>query len=297
MQYPLVSIIVVSYNHAHFLRENLDSIKRQTYPNIQLIVADDASTDNSVEVYENWLKENNYTAHKNFHTKNTGLANTLNECIDYIKGKYVKFIAADDYLHPESIEKCVYKLEELGNDYGMIFTDTWAVNNQSEIQGDIANYNALGTVSKEEFREKLVLGNRIAALTVVIRTDVLKETGKYPAHILTEDYYRWLKINEKYWIAYIPEKLSYYRLHDTNISKTKTEKILEDDFFLKISFDKNGNAKSIIKNYIIRKYSRRNLSENIKKSYSEYQYKNKTLNWFVQNNVPFLVYKIFKKLS
>ena len=155
MEKPLVSIVVVSYNHAHFLEENLNSIKAQTYPSIQLIVADDASKDNSIEVYENWLEKNNYPAIKNFHTKNTGLATTLNECIDLIEGKYVKFIAADDYLHPEAIEKCVNKLEELGNDYGMVFTDTWAINNKSEITKDIADYNANQYLNKEELREKM----------------------------------------------------------------------------------------------------------------------------------------------
>jgi alpha-1,3-rhamnosyltransferase len=60
LEKPLVSIVVVSYNHAHFLEENLNSIKAQTYPSIQLIVADDASKDNSIEVYENWLEKNNY---------------------------------------------------------------------------------------------------------------------------------------------------------------------------------------------------------------------------------------------
>ena len=61
---PLVTIVVVSYNHSKYIKENLDSILSQTYPNIQLIVADDASPDNSVEVFEEWLSNNNYPALK-----------------------------------------------------------------------------------------------------------------------------------------------------------------------------------------------------------------------------------------
>lgn len=67
--YPLVSIIVVGYNHAKFIRENLDNIKAQTYPNIELIMADDASQDNSVIVFKNRLAENNFSANKNFQTQ------------------------------------------------------------------------------------------------------------------------------------------------------------------------------------------------------------------------------------
>ena len=57
---PLVTIVVISYNQSKYIKENLDSIKAQTYLNIELIVADDASPDNSVEIFESWLKHNNY---------------------------------------------------------------------------------------------------------------------------------------------------------------------------------------------------------------------------------------------
>lgn len=66
MENPLVTVIVVSYNHSKYIEENLDSIKNQTYKNIQLIVADDASKDNSAETFEQWLSKNNYPAEKIF---------------------------------------------------------------------------------------------------------------------------------------------------------------------------------------------------------------------------------------
>ena len=231
MDEPLVTIVVISYNQGKYIKENLDSIKSQTYRNIQLIVADDASTDNSVEIFDQWLIKNNYSAVKNYHKQNTGLAPILNECLDLIRGKYVKFIAADDYLHQSAIEKCVKKLEESGSDYGMVFTDTYCINENSAIQKDIDNYNFAGNLDRESFRRELLRGNRIAALTVVMRTSVIKETGQYNSELLVEDYFRWLKISEKYFIAYVSEKLAYYRLHNDNISKTKEERIGQEAFF------------------------------------------------------------------
>ena len=68
----------------------------------------------------------------------------------------------------------------------------------------------------------------MAALTVLMRNRSPKKTGKYPTDIIVEDYYRWLKISEHYWIGYIPEKLVYYRLHEQNISKVKENIILEE---------------------------------------------------------------------
>lgn len=219
MSKPLVSVVVISYNQSRYITQNLDCLKTQTYTNWELIVADDASPDDSVNVFENWLEKNKISAKKIFHTKNTGLPVVLNEAIELCEGKYVKFIAADDYMHPECLEKSINCLEEKGNDYGMVFTDTFCIDDNNQLQKDIADYTIFGKISPEDFRKELLKRNRIAALTVLMRTDVVKETGKYDSKFIIEDYYRWLKINEKYLIAYIPEKLSYYRWHDSNISK------------------------------------------------------------------------------
>ncbi|MDN3695199.1 glycosyltransferase family A protein [Chryseobacterium tructae] len=297
MEQPLVTVVVVSYNHSQFIKENLDSIKSQTYKNIQLIVGDDASPDHSVEVFEQWLQENNYPAEKNFHTKNTGLPTMLNECMDLAKGKYIKIIAADDFLHPESIEKSVSTLERLGNEYGMSFSHTHAVNNDSEIIEDIADYDALGKIDPRIFNEELLKGNRIAALTVLLRTDVVRETGKYDAQFIIEDYYRWLKVSQKYLIAYIPEKLAYYRLHTDNISKVKADRIEMEAALLQMMFDKKGVSRGSI-NYITQKLyqSGAQLPEEYTNAYHAYPFRSKKLDFAIRKKLPFSLYKILKKI-
>lgn len=293
---PLVTIIVVSYNQGKYIRENLDSIKSQTYSEIELIVADDASTDDSIEVFESWIQENNYSVKKNFHTKNTGLATVLNECIDLATGKYIKIIAADDFLHPKSIEKCVRKLEELGEEFGMVFSDTFVINENSKIIADITDYNKFGNVSPELFRKELVRGNRIAALTVLMRLDVVKETGSYDSKFIVEDYYRWLKINQKYLIAYIPEKLAYYRQHENNISKTKAERIELEDLKLKLMFDRIGVAKHIINNKMYIKYvNNYQFESQLKVLYNNYPFKIKRLDMAIKYNLPIYFYKLISR--
>ena len=251
---PLVSVVVISYNQAQYIIQNLDSLKSQTYTNWELIVADDASPDQSVEVFKNWLRENNISAKEIFHTKNTGLATVLNEAVEICSGEYVKFIAADDYLHQECLEKLVRCLEEKGKEYGMVFTDTFCVDENSQPLPDIADYNKLGMISPEEFRTELIKGNRIAALTVMMRTSALKETGKYDSQFIIEDYFRWLKINEKYWIAYLPQKLTYYRLHADNISKIKKKRIATECRMLQLMFDHTGILKNQINHFFIDQY-------------------------------------------
>lgn len=291
---PLVSIVVVSYNQGKYIRENLDSLKAQTYPNIELIVADDASQDNSVEVFNEWLTENNYPAQTNYHTKNTGLATTLNECVEMVTGKYIKLIAADDFLHPKSIERCVQKLEDLGEEYGMVHTNVHCIDDASKIIEDRIDLNKFNDVDKDEFRRNLLKSNTIAALSVVLRTEVLRETGLYDNTFLVEDFYRWLKINEKYYIAYVAEKLAFYRLHPTNISALKQNIVEEDVYILKMLFDQ-GLYHQEIKSYVFNRYLNADVTPRLLAYYRNYQNRDKQLLFFINGRFPAVIYRIYNK--
>lgn len=296
MEQPLVSILVVSYHQGKYIKENLDSVKAQTYTNWELIVADDASPDDSVLQFKNWLKENNVNAKELFHNKNTGLATILNEAIEICNGKYVKLIAADDFMHPECLEKSVNSLEEKGEEYGMVFTDTYCIDENSNPLPDFADYNKLGNIPAEDFRKELLRGNRIAALTVMMPLKVIKETGKYDSKFLVEDYYRWLKINEKYLIAYIPEKLSYYRWHDNNISKTKAERIEAETMMIQIMFDSDGILRKKINQTMSEKYlSNQKISADLLSIYKKYAYHIKRLKYCIQFNIPPIIYRTVSK--
>lgn len=295
---PLVSIVVISYNQGKYIRENLDSIKAQTYPNIELIVADDASPDKSVEIFKDWLSENQYGAKTNFHTENTGLATVLNECIELATGKYIKLIAADDYLHPQSIEKCVLKLEEVGDQYGMVSSDTYCVDENSTLQPDFADFNSIENTPPSELHDVLIIGNRIATLTVLMRTDVIRETGEYHAEFLVEDYQRWLMISEKYFIAYIPEKLAFYRVHPGNISKAKADRILAEDRMLQMRFDHHGIVSNVVNDYMQNIYAgKKEISADLRQRYATYPFRMKVLALCLQYHIPNIVYQIIFSLS
>ncbi|MDR2236277.1 MAG: glycosyltransferase [Chryseobacterium sp.] len=297
MEQPLVTVVVISYNHSMFIRENLDSIKNQTYGNIQLIVGDDASPDHSATVIDQWLQENSFSAEKKFHTRNTGLATMLNECIALAKGKYIKLLAADDYLHPEAIEKCVSRLENLGDEYGMIFTNTYTVDNGSTIIKDIADYDVLGNVDPPVFRKELIKGNRIAALTVLLKTSALRETGSYDTKFIVDDYFRWLKISEKYLIAYLPERLAYYRMHPENISKVKAEKIEMETILMQMMFDKEGQIRNRINGFTQKYYFEGiKLDPEYISAYHQYPFRIKRLDLALKNNLPVSLYKLFNKI-
>jgi len=100
---PLVSIICMCFNHEKYVLNALESIKRQTYKNIEILINDDFSSDNSVKVIKEWL-EKNKVAHVNFNDKNIGNTKGFNIIAKYAKGKYLIDLAADDILLCNAVE-------------------------------------------------------------------------------------------------------------------------------------------------------------------------------------------------
>ena len=120
--FPLVSVICLSYNHEVYVVEALNSVINQTYPNIELFIADDCSSDHSVGVIQDWLQH-----HPNVYflanEKNLGNTKTFNQLAKKAKGEFIIDLAADDILLPNCIEKQVTifqnsKYENLGIVYG-----------------------------------------------------------------------------------------------------------------------------------------------------------------------------------
>lgn len=297
MLQPLVSVVVISYNQGKYITEILNSLKAQTYTNWELIVADDASSDDSVHVFNKWLQQNNVVAKQIFHVNNTGLSAVLNEAVELCEGKYIKFIAADDYLHPDCLQKSVDCLEMKGQEYGMVFTDTYCVDENSNLLPDFADYDALGKISALDFKKELIKGNRIAALTVMLHKKAVVETGKYDATYLVEDYYRWLKINEKYLIAYLPEKLSYYRWHDSNISQTKAERIALETAMIQMMFDHTGLVKSRINDIVYDRFLHgKKIPRAMLNLYQQYPFHIKRLLFCIRFHIPPIFYKIISKV-
>lgn len=288
---PLVSIVVVSYNHSKYIKENLDSIQSQTYPNIELIVADDASSDNSVEVFEEWLGANNFPALKNYHKKNTGLATTLNECIELAKGKYIKIIAADDYLEPTYIEKCVDQL--LNSNAEIVFTNAFEIDSYGKILSDYYFKVQLYETNDELIRH-LMVRNFISGATMMTTKELYSKVGEYKSNILLEDYNLVLRsLKRKIFIVYISENLIRYRRHENNITAQRFDKLQIETIKEKINFDDEGKFKVIIQNNIITESKiNNNFLPQIKKIY--YGYAGFNLKFYIIHFYPKL-YSFIKK--
>ena len=119
---PIVTVVALCYNQEKYVIETLDSIAEQTYSNIQLIIADDFSKDNSSIKIMDWIQNHSDLDITIIQNKsNLGVTKTLNKCIDIAKGKYYQAIACDDILMPHKIEKMVKALENAKKDYVLIW--------------------------------------------------------------------------------------------------------------------------------------------------------------------------------
>lgn len=110
MNQPLVSVVVITYNSSSYILEGLESVKAQTYKNIELIISDDCSIDNTVEICQEWLDENkSYFRRVELVTtpKNTGVAGNLNRGIIAAHGEWIKGLSGDDKFLPFTIERYV----------------------------------------------------------------------------------------------------------------------------------------------------------------------------------------------
>lgn len=207
---PLVSVIVPSYNHEPFINECLNSIFKQSYNNIELIVLDDGSSDQSYNVIKSLSKQHNFYFD---HHQNMGLPATLNKGLRLAHGKYIAIIASDDIMMLDRIEKQVNYLEQY-SDIAVCGGNMLAIDNKSQLLTKQRIKPACTLDFDDLFwRDK----GGPPAPTAMIRKSVIDKVGGYDPDIAIEDLYMWLKItNHGYKIAVLNDVFAYYRKHGAN---------------------------------------------------------------------------------
>lgn len=222
--YESVTIGVVTYNSESTITETLDSLINQTYPNINIIVSDDCSSDSTANVIENWIVSNdikNITFKKN--NPNLGVSKNLNSILDLVESKWIKFIAGDDLLLPHSISTY---MEFVNNCSAKIISSKcMTFGSREEVLPKSAKKVFFGLSAKEQFRY-LGIGNFVISPTLFIETEFLKSIGGYNSKFKTVDDLPLLLnctiANEK--IYFIDKVLIKYRIHSGSISLSPMKK-------------------------------------------------------------------------
>lgn len=233
---PLVSIVAVCYNQAPFVKEALDSILAQTYPNIELIVTDDASQDNSVEVINSWLKEKNVQAKRIFNQKNLGICRTLNIALTEARGEFMTLLASDDILLPHAVEEKVKAFRKADSNCALVYSDVEEIDAAGNLISSSFlskwGYDTDNLPRGDNLFPQLLKRNFIPAVSVMLRMDHLKEIGGYDENLAQEDVDTWYRIAKKHRIEVCPGTHVKYRRH--NASTTKTRKLTIYESHLKM---------------------------------------------------------------
>ena len=216
----LVSVIAVCYNHAKYVIETLDSIKDQTYPNIELIIMDDSSKDNSVEVIQEWIDKNKYQCQFIAHKENQGLCKTLNEALKECTGKYFQLTACDDLLLPFKLSNQVDEIQNLDQDYGLVYSDVGIMNDNSSglkltFYQESKYIPKSGDLYFEQARRQFI--KFVSCLCV---TDYIKKIGGFDENLTFEDVDFFLRFAKEYKFKYINEVTCFWRKHESNMTNS-----------------------------------------------------------------------------
>lgn len=227
---PLVTVVGLCYNHNRYVLETLESIRKQTYPYLQVILVDDCSTDNSVEIVEQFLREQNLTWKFVKHEKNQGIPKSLNEALSIAKGEYVKFIACDDVLLPDCVETLVNAIQPLSKEYAMVYADVLTIDESSK-QFGLTPFTERGWQKETDVPSgKLFLELSklcfIPAVSTLMRTSVL-HTLRFDEKLLFEDWDMWLRISKQYLIKGIATPVVQYRIHRASMYQQKSPAYLD----------------------------------------------------------------------
>jgi len=202
---PLVSVICISFNHSRFVREALDSVVDQTYPRVELIVVDDASTDDSAAVIKDWIAAHPQTRFLPLHL-NGGNCRAFNTGLREAKGKYVIDLSADDVLMPDRITKGVALLESRP-EAGVQFSDAELIDSAGRHLGFHSDRFPHGTVPQGKIFSELLARYFINSPTMMMRKELLDSLGGYDESLAYEDFDFWIRSAKRTEYTYLPEAL------------------------------------------------------------------------------------------
>lgn len=258
-----ISIVMASYNYAPIIGEAIESVINQTYKDWELIIIDDGSTDNSVEVIKKYLSDNRIKLYIN--EKNLGLAKTVRKGIQYSTSDWIAFLESDDKFFPNALEE---KVKAISTDADIIFSDLELFGDKEciihlqkhfdNLNNFIVNLKKSGFI--ENFAKILPKINVIPTFSVVMtKKELLAKCNFNPLCKSTLDYYLWAQL-ACYKVYYINKKLTYWRMHkDSYINRDKYCWLKKYLFNVSIYAYTIKNKNKLIKPFLIMNYMRARL--------------------------------------
>lgn len=227
---PLVSIIIITYNSAKYVIDTLESAKNQTYQNIELIITDDASQDNTISICRDWLEENKVRFVKTeliVSNVNTGIPANCNRGVNACNGSWIKLIAGDDKLFTNCISENIQfvlnnlQISFLFSRFNLIDEEGNEIINHIRIKRySYLNSEIYFNLNPKKQFLKLVSNNFVCAPTSFINRSALINLGLFDEEYkLCEDFPLWLKSTfNGYQLYFMPVITVAYRVSKNSLT-------------------------------------------------------------------------------
>ncbi len=211
---PLVSIIIPVYNGSNYVKEAIDSALAQTYKNIEVIVVNDGSTDNTEKIVKSYGDKIRY-----FYKENGGVASALNFAIENSKGEYISWLSHDDVYYPNKIQKQVGLLAEMEDKNAILYSNYQTINARGKKLRATCFH-------KQHFVKKLnnplypILNGLIHGCSLLLPRQIFVKHGYFNTELkCTQDYDFWYKVFPSFNVVYMSDVLIKSRVHKNQDSK------------------------------------------------------------------------------
>ena len=232
-----VTLIVASYNHSEFLFQRISSLIIQDYEDIEIIVIDDASTDESLEVLKQFEHHPKVQLVKL--SKNSGWVSVSNLGAELASGEFLIFANCDDYSDPEQVTELVNSMHR-NPTAGLAFSRSNIVDTKGELQGN--DYETRGRRFKKKCATNTLISKRLMTSylfhsivipnlsAAIFRRSAFMEIGKFSEEVqIAADWEIYFRIAEKYDVAYVARALNFFRSHNESIRSHTQVRLMQED--------------------------------------------------------------------
>jgi glycosyltransferase involved in cell wall biosynthesis len=241
-----ISITIITHNREKYIAEAIESVLDQSFKDWELIIIDDASTDNTAEVVAKYLVQDHRIK---FHSENVnlGITKARNLALQLTQGKYVAVLDSDDvWIDSDKLQKQYHFLEN-NSDYILVGGAVIVINEHGQ---EIRRYK--NPSKDEDIRARILLRNPFLHSSILFRREVAVECGLYKNYSVGEDYDLFLKMGQVGKFANLEDYLVKYRKHDSGITWSKRVSAAKDHLVIIKKFKKNypNFFSALIKGYV-----------------------------------------------
>ena len=230
-RYPLISILIPAYNHAKYISTCLDSIVADGYPNLEVIVLDDGSIDDTHDLAVEWFHRNgsNFSSYHVIRQKNQGIAKSLNTLLRNFSGEYFVLLASDDMLLEGGVEARLIALKDTPKALA-IFADAICIDECGRgicdsVLAEKFEASLVALSNPRTLPYELILNWCIPGPVYMAKREVVEIIGYYNEKFLIEDRDYYLRLIAKNSLTFVNRKVAAYRLHGAASTGTRERQV------------------------------------------------------------------------